>query len=136
MKSLVGLQPLGVLASSLINTLELTQSHNKALLGFAPAPPKIYTKIKDGDYNSMNEITDILMCVICGSLLSTLLFHILVDGFDWSLNKAVWVAPFAFVIVPFFCFIALPLILLGEVMRGIYRLFDKSGRNRQRYRRI
>ena len=84
----------------------------------------------------MNEITEILMLVFTGSLLSTLLFHILVDGLDWSHNKAVWVAPFAFVIVPFFCFIALPLILLGEVMRGIYRLFDNSGRIRRRHRRI
>jgi len=84
----------------------------------------------------MNETTEILMYVFCGSLLSTILFHILVDGFDWSLNKAVWVAPFAFVIVPFFIFIAFPLIMLGEVMRGIYRLFDNPARIRRRHRRI
>ena len=32
---------LGALASSLINMLAITQSHNKTLLGFAPAP-KLY----------------------------------------------------------------------------------------------
>lgn len=50
---------------------------------------------------------EILIAFFASSLLSSILFYILVDGFYWKPTRAVFAAPFALFIVPVACVIVL-----------------------------
>jgi hypothetical protein len=76
----------------------------------------------------MNEITYVLTFFVLGSVFSSFLFHALVVGFKWNINKAVWVAPFALVIVPFVFLIAIPVMFLGEIFQHFGNKILQTGR--------
>lgn len=44
--------------------------------------------------------TDTLLLFFSSAILSSILFYILVEGFNWKPTRAVFVTPFAVVIVP------------------------------------
>lgn len=76
----------------------------------------------------MYELMTNLALTFFGSLFSVILIHILVVGFNWKLNKAIWVAPFAFIIVPFFFLIAFPIMMLGELIQSVGNKLVAIGR--------
>lgn len=66
----------------------------------------------------MNEFTISIALLLLGSLFSTLMVWILVSGYNWKVQKALWVAPFGIVIIPFFFLIAFPIMMLGEIFQA------------------
>lgn len=76
----------------------------------------------------MYELMTNLTLAFLGSVFSVILIHILVVGFNWKLDKAIWVAPFAIFILPFFFLIAFPIMMLGELIQSVGNKLVAIGR--------
>ena len=76
----------------------------------------------------MNEIITSLAFLFFGSLFSALMVWTLVAGYNWKVQKALWVAPFGFIILPLFFLVAFPIMMLGEIFQSVGNKFVAIGR--------
>jgi len=76
----------------------------------------------------MNEIVTSLAFLLFGSIFSALMVWTLVAGYNWKVQKALWVAPFGFIILPFFFLIAFPIMMLGEIFQSTGNKLVEIGR--------